>query len=464
MRTRYFPALIAALTTVLAIAPALAQSGAPVLPERASQSAVAAQGARCDGASDDTGAIVAAGKAAKTLLVVPAGCRFDRKRLLRDLPPDALILDLSVINGFASPGETTKSVGILARDAAVNDTQWLIGSGHHAVLNLNNFGIAGSESGNARRASVLWSAGDFANGSLKTGFRGAGLMQFGQEPGRREWSLTLRSLAPWPAIAAGYEMWAGNERIAGAGVYRSTGEAMLVSTSRGTTGSAAPLAAYGQTVRDGSVTWRYADSPDRSIMRISEQGRVLFGLGDFSASFRHAVSPFHPANNVSEWVASGPSKDVLVRLVPTDASAAEAASPALRATAGQGLSIVDGRDNATPIARFDAARGMETAHVSVRGEMARIANGAIDVAGKGLLFVQSRARQVVESLTGGNDGQVVTLHFLDGNTALANGNGRDRMHLGASRPFAGTTDSVIVLRRLPTDLGGRWVETGRSEK
>lgn len=280
MRTCLIPALVAALATAVAIAPARAQSGAPVLPEWASKSAVAAQGARCDGASDDTGAIVAAGKSAKLLLVVPAGCRFDRKRLLRDLPPDALILDLSVINGFASPGETTKSVGILARDAAVNDTQWLIGSGHHPALNLNNFGLSGSESGKARRASILWSAGDFSNGALKTGFRGAGLMQFAQEPDRQEWSLSLRSLASWPAIATGYEMWARNERITGAGVYRSTGEAMLVSTTGGTTGTATPVAAFGQTVRDGSVTWRYTDSPDRSIMRISEQGRVLFGSGD----------------------------------------------------------------------------------------------------------------------------------------------------------------------------------------
>lgn len=461
MHNRILATLAAALAVQL---PTIAQSDSAVLPAQASQSAVAALGARCDGSSDDTAAILAAGNSAETLVVVPAGCRFDRQRLLRDLPPNVLILDWSVINGFASAGETTKSVGILARDAAVNDTQWLIASGHHAVLNLNNFGLAASESGDARRGSVLWSAGDFANGASKTGFRGAGLMQFGQEPGRSEWSLTLRSLAPWPAIASGYEMWASGERIVGAGVYRSTGQAMLVSISGGTTGARTPIATYGQTVRDGSVNWRYADSPDRSLLRISEQGRVLFGPGDFSASFRHAVSPFHPANNVSEWVASGPSKDVLVRLLPTDASGSEAVGPAFRASAGQGLAIVDGRDNTTPITRFDSARGMETAHVSQRGDIARVANGVIDVTGKGLLFVRSGTTQIVESLIGGNDGQVVTLHFLDGNTTLANSTGRDRMHLEAGRPFLGTSDSVIVLRRLPTELGGRWVETGRSEK
>lgn len=464
MQSLAISAITAALAAVCSFTPAYAQSEASILPGSAAQSAVAANGARCDGASDDTAAIVAAGRSARTLLVVPAGCRFDRQRLLRDLPPDAVILDLSVINGFASAGETTKSVGIISRDAAVNDTQWLIGSGHHPALNLNNFGTSNSESAKARRASVLWSAGDFVNGSLKTGFRGAGLLQFAQEPERQEWSLTLRSLAPWPAIASGYEMWARGEKIAGAGIYRSTGEAMLVSTSAGTTGATPPVARYGQTVRDGSVTWRYADSPDRSIMRVSEHGRVLFGPGDFSASFRHAVSPFHPSSNVSEWVAAGPSKDVVVRLVPTDAAGAEAASPALRATAGNGLAIIDGRTNASPIVRFADATGLETGHVSVRGEMATVAGGAIDVRGKGLLFVRSDARRMIETLTGGNDGQVITLHFLDGNTTLADGSGRERMRLEGSQPFAGTTDSVIVLRRLPTELGGRWVETGRSRK
>ncbi len=459
MRFGVFALLLAALPSL-----ARAQTAVPVLPEHAAPSAVAAQGARCDGTSDDTGAISAATRAAKTLVVVPAGCRFDRQRLLRDLPPDAVILDLSVINGFSSPGETTKSVGVLARDAAVNDSQWLIGSGHHPVLNLNNFGTAGSESAAARRASILWSTGDFSNGSLKTGFRGAGLMQFAQEPDRPEWSLALRSLAPWPAIASAYEMWARGERIAGAGIYRSTGEAMLVSISGGTTGNTPPVARYGQTVRDGSVTWRFVDSSDRSIMRISEQGRVLFGPGDFSASFRDAVSPLHPSNNVSEWVAAGPSKDVMMRFVPTDETGAEAAGPALRATAGQGLAIVSGSDGITPIARFDRVGGLETGHVSERGEMARVVNGVIDVRGKGLLFVQSATRQVVKSLNGGNDGQVLTIQFLDGNTTLTNGSGRDLMHLEGSRSFTGTTDAVIELRRLPTDLGGRWVETSRSEK
>lgn len=422
------------------------------------------RGARCDGKTDDTTAILAAGRLATGIMVVPAGCKFDRERLLRDLPPEAIILDLSTINGFASEGETTKSVGILARDAATNDAQWLIGSGHHAVLNLNNFGVADSESGAARRASMLWSAGDFANGASKTGFRGAGLLQFGRETGRNEWSLSLRSLAPWRAIAARYEMWAPGERIGGPGVYRSNGQAMLVSTRGGVTGRAMPTAAYGEEITDGAVQWRFADSTDRSILRISEQGKVLFGLGDFSASFRHKVSPFHPGGNVSEWAASGPSNDVLSKLIPTDGSGAEVAVPALRASASGGLAVVDGRDYAKPIVQFDSARGMAVSWTSQVGSNATVNAGFIDVAGRSLLFVRGTGRQTIRGLAGGAAGQIVTLHFLDGNTMLANGTGVDRMHLAGSQALAATLDSVVVLRKLPTDLGGRWVEISRSIK
>lgn len=453
---------------ILLISAAAITLAAPVALPRllASDSASesAAHGWRCDGSTDDTDAIAAEVRSAKGIVVVPAGCRFDRQRLLRALPPNAIILDLSTINGFASEGETTKSVGILARDSAASDTQWLIASGHHPVLNLNNFATAGSESAAARRASLLWSAGDFSNGASKTGYRGAAILQFGREPGRQEWSLSLRSLAPWPAIAAGYEMWAPGERIAGPGVYRSTGQAILVSLTGGVTGRAAPVAAPGAKVHDGSVTWRFADSSDRSIMRISEQGRVLFGQGDFTASFRHKVSDLFTGNNVSEWAAAGPSKDVLSKYLPTDASGAETAVPALRASARNGLTVVDGRDYATPIVRFDSAHGMAVSQVSMVGSMAHEEGGFIDVTGKSLLFVRGDRRRSIQGLSGGADGQVVTLHFLDGNTVLENSSARDRMHLEGSKGFQPTVDTVIVLRKLPAELGGHWVETGRSTK
>jgi hypothetical protein len=397
-------------------------------------------------------------------VIVPSGCRFSRPKLLSELPADAIILDLSIINGFASEGETTKSLGILARDSAANDTQWLIGSGHHPVLNLNNFGASDSDSASARRASLLWSVGDFLNGASKTGYRGAGILQFGRETGGQEWSLSLRSLAPWRAIAGGYEMWAPGENIAGPGVYRSTGQAMLVSVKGGVTGRAVPTASYGQTVTDGTVTWRFLDSTDRSIMRINEEGRVLFGAGDFSASFRHKVPPFRPGNNVSEWAASGPSGDVLSRLLPTDREGAEVSVPAFRASAASGLSVVNSRDYITPIVQFDSSRGMVVSQMSITGAKANVDAGSINVAGQSLLFIAGSGKQTVERLLAGNDGQVLTLHFLDGNTTLANGIGPDRMHLEHGKAFAGTKDSVIVLRRLPSDLGGRWVETSRSAK
>jgi hypothetical protein len=107
---------------------------------------------------------------------------------------------------------------------------------------------------------------------------------------------------------------------------------------------------------------------------------------------------------------------------------------------------------------------MAVSRMSMVGTMANLDRGFIDVTGTSLLFVRSSEKQVVQGLSGGADGQVVTLHFLDGNTTLQNGTGRGAMHLADSKSFAATTDTVVVLRKLPADLGGRWVETSRSAK
>ena len=452
--------LFGATLAIAAVGSAVFAAPPPAVP---GQPLAAVSEALCNGSNDDTAAIVRAGRAAGGVLVIPPNCKFDRVKVLEDLPKEALLIDLSGINGFASPGETTKSVGIFSQDAAENDSQWLIGSGHHPVLNLNNFGTGGTESAVARRGTILWSSGEFANSASKEGFRGAGMLQFGREPGRDQWSLSLRSLAPFAALRENYEMWRAGEVIPRAGIYRSTGEAMLVSTSAGTTGLIAPDGLVGTTLRDGSVAWQAIDSSDRSIFRITQHGRVLFGLGDFSASFRHKVSIAESGDNVAEWAATGVSKDVITKWLPTDEKGTETSVPGLRANAVDGLVVVAGSDYATPLVRFEDHRGLVAARMALDGSVIRPDGPVLAVDGKALIFVRGGAG-TIDRLTGGVAGQLLALHFLEAGTTLVNGTGFDAMHLEGSRSLQVSADTVIELRRLPDELGGRWVETGRSVK
>ncbi|MXP30872.1 hypothetical protein [Parerythrobacter jejuensis] len=374
------------------------------------------------------------------------------------------MLDLSLVNGFATQGETTKSLGVLSRDRATSDTHWQIGSGHHPVLNLNNFGVSSSRSGEARLASLLWSAGDFANGPSKRGNRGGALLQFGKEDGRDQWSLRLRSLAPWAAIHNRYERWSAEERIAEPGVFRTTGSLVLESLDAGLTGRSPPTGKFGRDLVDGSVRWRIVDSADRSILRVTERGNVLLGLGDLSASYRHKVSSFHPGNFVSERAAAGISRDAIDRLIPTGANGEEVKVPGFRASASAGLAVVDPGDMLRPIARFEARRGMVIGQSALDGTTATPQEGRLNASQLRLIYVAGTGQQRLDRLVGGASEQELSLHFLGSGTVVSSGASAGRMLLQDSRPFTPQAHTVLHLRKLPDRLGGFWVETGRSEK
>lgn len=456
-------AVIAAVAIALPIVHLAAQPGGPPPPLSGHGDIdMRSAGARCDGKSDDTDAILAATNRNGRVLIVPANCKFDRVRLVREMPSQVVVFDVSAINDFAAPGETTKSIGILSSDSAPNDTHWLVGSGHHPIINLNNYGSADSQSAKDRKASILWSAGQFAQGGDKNGFRGAALWQFGHSAGSDQWAWGLRSLAPWPALAASYEMWAPGQAIPRAGTYRSTGDAIFVSLVAGRTGRAAPPARPGE-YTDGTVRWRWVDSADRSLMIVAGNGHVLFGLGDLRATWRHKSSIVDLEDYVAEWAANGPSRDVILKPLPTDARGNETVVPALRASAAQGLSIVRAGDYRTPLVRFDNRRGVVSALESRDGARQAPRGGTLDVSNRRLVFVSGGSGTRIEDLAGGVEGQLVTLHFLDqGATLVDMGRGQIRLQGGSN--LSATADTVVHLRKMPDDLGGRWVEEGRSLK
>jgi hypothetical protein len=132
-----------------------------------------------DGSTDNTTALINLAGDITKLQIIPPNTKFNRKTLIDGMPTDVVFLDLSVINDFTSAGETTKHIGIISGDEAVNDTHWSISSGHHAVLALNNFGASGTASATARKGSIVWNVGQYQLGSTdKRGFRIGAMLQF----------------------------------------------------------------------------------------------------------------------------------------------------------------------------------------------------------------------------------------------------------------------------------------------
>lgn len=413
--------------------------------------------------ADETAEIIA-GLAAnsRTFLIAPYGTKFDRPTLLASasVPVGRVILDLSGINDWNQSGSTeTKSFGILSKDTGPNDTHWYVGSDHHPILNLNNYGTSGSTSGDERKASLLWSVGELSGAN--EGFRGAAIQQFTKDSGSDYWLWQIRSLAPWKAITNDFEFWTAGEDITaagGAGVYRFTGDNHYRSESGGITGATMPTHTTGVD-SDGGVDWLWVGSADRSIISIREDGRMLIGNGTFDATFRHAVSVEDPGAGgyTGELAARAASADVLWRFKPTNSSSDEVAVPALKGSATLGLQVTMA-DYTTTIIRFTDASGMIVSHTTLENTAA--SGTSISVTGKRKLTVTNGGATNLDTLSGGVDNQELLLIFGDGNTTVRNMIGNINLTGSANQLF--TQHSALQLHRISGS--DRWVEVSRSVK
>jgi hypothetical protein len=416
-------------------------------------------GAIADGTTDNTAAILAAAvSSGHKLLLIPYKVKYNRSTLLSSgtLPVDVVFIDWSGINDSASGGETTKHFGIVSRDSAPNDTHFSVDSGHHPVINLNNFGTAGSGSAAARLATLAWSSGQFA---LTRGFRGAAYEQFSKDPYSNYWIKQLRSIAPWVSINGNYEYWYSGQVIGAIGVYRSTGSNQYVSASTGTTGSTMPTHISG-TVSDGGVDWTWVDSADRTVWSIREDGRIGVGSGNFQATWRHKVSLVDPSGNYSfEGEATGASKNAALKLFPTDATSAVITAPFLLASTS-GLSIMRS-DGATAIVRFTDNEGM-IAKELVLVFTSNLSTGATpSVDGISVLSVENSSATTITGFAGGSEGQFIHLYFLNANTTLQNGGS---FTLTGSTDVTPSAGSVVTMMKVPPGISNRWVEVSRSIK
>lgn len=417
-------------------------------------------GAVADGSTDNSSLILIA-TAAEDYLVIPYNVKFDPQTVLATLPTDTVLLDLSGINSFSAAGETNKEFGIFSKDEAVSDTHWAIGSDHHAVLQLNNHGGGGSTSATERKASLLWATGKLENGDAdKLGWRGAAIKQFTKGSGDY-WVETIRSLAPWDAIAADYERWLTSEVIGATGIYRVNGTNHYVSASTGTTGATAPTHTSG-TVSDGAVDWTWVDAADRTVYQIDEYGRVLIGTGSAGYTFFHKVSATDPStgNYTSKRAARGASKVLTDRMYPTDSGGNEVAIPFLRGA--EGVFQVMKSDASTHIVEFSDDDGLTLRENARTWSAAADRDATPSVDGIATLYTANTVATSITALDDGDNGQVVDLVIKDTNTTLVNSS--TLMLTGGTNVTTPAVYSVVTFQKVPTSISDRWIEIGRSIK
>ena len=421
-------------------------------------------GAVNDGVTDNTASILSAAiNSGQKLLAIPPNVKYNRTSLLSNatFPTDVVLFDLSEINDFSAAGETTKHIGVVSKDTASNDTHWAIDSGHHAITTLNNFGTAGTASASARKASVLWAAGQFTQGATnKRGFRGAALLQFTQDAPSDFWMYQLRSQAPWAAIADEYEYWASGEIISSTGVYVSSNSQIYVSASTGTTGATAPNWTSG-TSSDGGVNWTWVDSADRSVFSVRQDNRWLLGGGSFSATWRHKVSAVDTSGNYSfQGEATGVSKSATLELIPTTAGGVASPQPYLMALDGTGLKVMRS-DNTTDIAIFSDTGGLITKEFATTFTTNTSTGATPSVDGVGTLYINNAGATSITDLTSSSNGQIVSLVFANANTTLVSS---ATFLLQGSINVTPTTYSVVTMMRVPSSISSRWIEVSRSIK
>jgi hypothetical protein len=417
-------------------------------------------GSVSDGSTDDTAVILVAAAAYK-YIHIPYNTKYDPQTLLATLPTDVVIFDASMINSFNSAGETTKEVGLISKDTAASDTHWLIASDHHAILQLSNFGGAGTTSASQRKGSMVWTAGKFENASAtnKNGWRGGAIKQFTKESSGSYWIETLRCLAPWAAIGGDYERWKTGESVS-SGDYRTNDDQHYVAASTGTTGATGPTHTTG-TVSDGGVDWTWIDTADRTIYQIDEYGRFLIGTGSAGSTFRHKVGLTDPVGNyVGQFAARGTSKTVRLAFYPTDGADAEELQPYILAQAGVGLRIFS--STGTEIARFNDDLGTYLKENARSWTMVSDGDTTPSVDGVATIYTQNTGATSITAFDDGDDGQVVDLVIIDANTTLVHSS--TFMLAGSVNLTTPAAYTTVTFQKVPSSISNRWIEIGRSEK
>ncbi len=401
-------------------------------------------------------------------VVIPNGVRWNPQNVLADATVKTLdrlvIFDLAGYNAATSAGENSKQIGVFSIDSdATEDTQFGHVSNHHPTLLVSNTGLAGTESGNIGRASILFARGYFTDGNQS--FKGALIQQY-----RRSfldntiWEHVWSSLAPWEVLAIGadYTQWtASTAYVVGDYVVTEAG-AILECTVSGTSGSTAPAPAVLGTATDGTATWQWIDAADRQVFSFDQQGRLKTNgateIADLAA-FKQAVTDT-TTTAIMRLSATGNSKTVRIVGEPTNSGGSTVGSAFLLWNTDGALEVLDSA--ATRMSSYEGInKGFKVE--MLRGAWATAADGDTtpSVQNKHTLYLSNTGATSITTLDDPQDGQVVELIATNGNTTLVHSSS---LTLTGSTNIAMTAYSSVTLRRVPSSISSRWVEVARSIK
>jgi hypothetical protein len=436
-----------------------------------------ALGAVADGVTDNTAFLVALidtlSDTDVTVLLATPNILFDYTAVIAALAqkPNASIMDWSGVSSYNTGGLRSKTFGMVSGDIDTNDSSWSIQSGHHAVLEMNNYGVSESSpnvptsSAAVRAMSVFYNTGEYEGefaGAGNRGYRVAAQLLFAKSGAGDFWKWGLRKYSSWQAITANWERWtAGVPATSGVTIVYATNGSYYIAASTGLTGGTEPNWGSG-TQSDGGVDWTYLFDSDAEVFSVDEHGRVKIGNGvSTAASFSQRQSETDTSgDNLLEFAPLGASKTTSLRLYATNGAAATVVTPIIRADTDGAIRVRNSTDTAT-LFDFSDAGGVSVNEFRFGFTLYSAADGDTtpSVAGLATLYVSNTGATSITALDDGSNDQVVRIIATNGNTTLVHSAG---FALNGSANVTLTASSSITMQRLHSFIGSGWVEVSRS--
>jgi hypothetical protein len=437
---------------------------------------VRAFGAVADGVTNNTALIQAViaglGTSRTILLFVPPGVRFDYTAVIETLnaSPNIAIMDWSGVSSYNTGGFQSKVFGLLSGDVTANDTSWSVQSGHHAVLEFNNYGSSEDSpgvptpSGAKRAMSIFYDVGEYQGepNSGNNAYKVAAQLLWGKSANGDFWAWDLRKYAPWLAVAAGWERWrSGVAASSGVTYVLASNGSFYVAASTGTTGNTEPSWGSG-TQSDGGVDWTFVEDLDTSVFSVDETGRLLLNGGRSTTALMSLVqSPVDSASEaLVELAPTGDTKTSALRMYLTNGAGTRIAVPFFRANTSGALAVRSSVDDATLLDMSDSG-GVAVNEFRFGFTLNSAADGDTtpSVSGLATLYVSNTGATSITALDDGSNDQVVRIIATNGNTTLVNSGA---FALSGSANVTLTTNSTITLQMKHASISSGWVEVSRS--
>jgi hypothetical protein len=213
-----------------------------------------------DGSTDRTAALTSLlstlGSASfRGWLRIPYNTKFTVPTVYAAVPTGVILDDESSINWGQPPTYKNRFRVMYSGDTVSDDTQQVIGSGHHPAMMLLNMGTAGSVAAANRYASILHGIGKDYDGDPLLGW----LQQFAKDPSDTKWRMSLRLQTPYSVAIANPQPWVTAHVYAAGSYCISDGGKVYKTTAGGTSGGATPTGT-GTAINDGGVLWDYVQA------------------------------------------------------------------------------------------------------------------------------------------------------------------------------------------------------------